>query len=110
MPDLARLRVHLADLAQSLTECGEWSMASAAEAAATGSDSVLTAFLVSNELWGGAGSIADQAGCSSDRTDDRRRIEADLIMLGRLQINAGLVNVRTASWVAAFEDWSGRGI
>jgi hypothetical protein len=62
------------------------------------------AFLASNELWGGAGSMADQAGCENDRAT-RRKIEAALIKLGEAQLREGITNVRTDSWVQAFRRW-----
>ena len=66
-------------------------------------------FLVSNELWGGAGSIADQAGIDVGRSG-RREIESALIDLGEEQIRRGLVNPRTASWVDTFKKWRRDGI
>jgi hypothetical protein len=71
------------------------------EAALAGDDERLMAFLVSNELWGGMGSIADQAGHSDRAT--RARIAELLIRLGGAQIDAGVTNVRTETWVRAFE-------
>ena len=67
-------------------------------------------FLVSNDLWGGAGSIADQAGCKGDRNDARRRIEHALIELGIAQIEAGVTNPRTDMWVNTFKEWREDGI
>jgi hypothetical protein len=49
------------------------------------------AFLSSNELWGGAGSIADQAGLDHGRAG-RRLIEAVLIQLGETQLARGIAN------------------
>lgn len=60
-------------------------------------------FLVSNELWGGAGSIADQA--LLENKSLRKELEILLIKLGKLQIAEGKVNVRTEMWVSAFEKW-----
>ena len=68
-----------------------------------GDDEALWNFLVSNELWGGAGSVADQAVLASP--EGRRDLEALLIRLGREQIAAGRSNTRTAMWVTAFEQW-----
>ena len=65
-------------------------------------------FLVSNELWGGAGSIADQAICGT--TEDRLFLESLLIDLGDIQIIAGKVNQRTEMWVTAFKEWKNKGI
>ncbi len=66
-------------------------------------------FLVSNELWGGAGSIADQAGINVGRSV-RREVESALIDLGQEQIRRGLVNPRTVSWVDVFKKWRDDGI
>jgi hypothetical protein len=66
-------------------------------------------FLVSNELWGGAGSIADQAGIDAGRSM-RREVESALIDLGEEQIRRGVVNPRTATWVEAFKQWRRDGI
>jgi hypothetical protein len=60
-------------------------------------------YLVSNELWGGAGSVADQA--VLEFPDARRQLDTLLIRLGREQISLGRVNVRTETWVSAFEKW-----
>jgi len=60
-------------------------------------------FLVSNDLWGGAGSVADQA-LLGDR-EERRKLDALMIHLGREQMKLGRVNVRTQIWVSAFEKW-----
>jgi hypothetical protein len=61
-------------------------------------------------LWGGSGSIADQAGLALGRRDGRRRIEQALIALGEEQIRTGHVNIRTAPWVGTFKDWQARGL
>jgi hypothetical protein len=68
------------------------------------------AFLVSNELWGGAGSIADQAGLGSGRGSNRLDIENALISLGRRQLSIGKANLRTDMWVSTFESWAAHGI
>jgi len=75
-----------------------------------GSDQELRAFLVSNDLWGGSGSIADQAGLEHDRTAGRRAIEDALIRLGTVQLREGLTNTRTASWVDAFRSSQNEGV
>ena len=77
--------------------------ASSIRSALAGPDRALDDFLISDELWGGAGSIADSAFES-----DSRRIKPFqelMIELGRRQIKFGLTNVRTESWVQAFESW-----
>jgi hypothetical protein len=73
-------------------------------------DELPIGFLTSDELWGGSGSIADQAGLALGRRDGRRRIEQALIALGEEQIRTGHVNIRTASWVGTFKDWQARGL
>jgi hypothetical protein len=65
-------------------------------------------FLCSNELWGGAGSIADQAVLENEAL--RKQIELLLIELGELQLKSGRVNVRTEMWVSAFRQWKEQGI
>jgi hypothetical protein len=95
------LRAALLELAGALNTGGEDWMAEQVEGAIHGSQEKFESFLVSNELWGGSGSIADQA-CCSDRTQ-RDGIETLLIKLGKLQVEVGMLNPRTASWVKAFE-------
>lgn len=72
------------------------------------SEEELWAYLSSDELWGGAGSVADQA--LSGRPEARKQLERLLIRLGREQMSVGSVNVRTEMWVAAFEKWSSEGL
>jgi hypothetical protein len=71
--------------------------------ALSGSPQSLENFLRSNELWGGAGSIADQP--FGGRSTQRKELEKLLIQLGRLQLRDGNANVRTRQWVEAFEKW-----
>jgi hypothetical protein len=68
-----------------------------------GDENKLWDFLVSNELWGGAGSVADQA--LLELPEERRRLEGLMIRLGREQMRLGKVNIRTEMWVFAFEKW-----
>jgi hypothetical protein len=96
------MREHLTYLADVLARAGEKAFAEQVRAALAGDDIATKAFLVSNDLWGGAGSIADQAGIDVSRKD-RRRIEEALIKLGIAQMNAGVANPKTAGWVSAFE-------
>src|SRR5262245_14341004 len=102
------LRRHLRSLRDALNQCGETLASLRVADALEQSDAQLEAFLVSNDLWGGAGSIADQAGGSARRFGDRI-VEAALIDLGEAQVRAGLTNVRTKSWVEAFRSWRDRG-
>jgi hypothetical protein len=66
-----------------------------------GDEKSMWAYLVSNELWGGAGSIADQA--LSDAPAARAKLERLMVRLGREQMRLGRVNHRTEMWVSAFE-------
>jgi hypothetical protein len=86
---------------------GDWA-ASIARNALDGPEAALEPFLVSNELWGGAGSIADEY--FVDDRDRRRPLEERLIDLGHLQMDMGKTNVRTGSWVSTFEQWRRSGI
>ena len=74
-----------------------------------GTEEALQSFLTSNELWGGSGSIADQAGLNSEGAD-RSMIESALIKLGVAQMGLGVVNARTETWVNAFSRWHREGI
>jgi hypothetical protein len=76
--------------------------------ALVGDDEQMWRYLVSNELWGGAGSVADQA--VLDVPDARRQLEVLLIRLGREQMSLGQTNVRTEMWVTAFENWRAAGV
>jgi len=71
--------------------------------ALTADDKVLWTYLTSNELWGGAGSIADQA--LLENKGLRKRLEKLLIELGEMQKAVGKVNVRTEMWTSAFKHW-----
>lgn len=73
-----------------------------------GDDRKMWDYLVSNELWGGAGSVADEA--VLDFPDARRQLMVLLIRLGREQMNLRRVNVRTEMWVSAFEKWQAEGL
>src|SRR5688500_5512762 len=103
------LRQDLATLEAVLSQHGATDAAQLISGALAGSDQELLAFLTSNELWGGPGSIADQAGVSQGR-DVRRPVEAALARLGAEQMRQGLVNVRTEMWVDAFSKWQREGI
>lgn len=103
------LKQELETLERLLAQHGESGPAQMIRAALDGTNQDLRAFLTSNELWGGAGSIADQAGVDQGR-HVRRPIEAALARLGREQIRQGVVNVRTDMWVDAFSKWQREGI
>ncbi|MFA5144021.1 MAG: hypothetical protein WC522_07660 [Candidatus Omnitrophota bacterium] len=69
--------------------------------ALNGQQDKLWEFLVSNELWGGAGSIADQA--LLDKKELRKKLNEFLVELGNMQINVNKVNDRTEMWVTALK-------
>ena len=96
----------------SLLEAGhEESLAVAVRNALSGSAQTLEEFLRSNQLWGGAGSIADQAFLTfAGRSEQRKELENLLIQLGRIQLSHGNANVRTKTGVEAFEKWRQLGI
>jgi len=111
MPLMTSVREQLEALIQILNECEQGSLTAVVLAALAGTDETLNAFLVSNELWGGAGSIADQGGMKDGkRTEKTRRLETILIRLGKEQMRTGKVNVRTAGWVSTYESWAQSGI
>ena len=101
---MTEIRELLEELIQLFLESKATFRATQIETAILKDDSGLKEFLISNDLWGGSGSIAD------DRvTDDpkiRRWIENLLIQIGDIQMRNGFVNVRTEMWVSAFKDWS----
>jgi hypothetical protein len=106
--DNTAFRTILAEIA-SLLEIGhEESLAVIVRNALSSSAKTIEDFLRSNELWGGAGSIADQP--FTDNSVQRKELEKLLIRLGRLQIHAGITNVRTETWVMAFEKWQQLGL
>ena len=90
---MARVRALLKQLREMLEKNGEHRFVRDIDAALAGDDTALLAFLTSNELWGGAGSIADQ-GCGP-RRETRRPLEQLLAELGREQIALGRTNSRT---------------
>ena len=78
------------------------------EDALFGSDDNLKTFIMSNALWGGAGSIADQAG--GGNRESKRKVEAVLAELGEIQMEVGLVNIRTETWTSVFRQWQKEGV
>jgi len=96
-------RAILSELAELLESGCDGAAAVMVRDALSGPQGTLGEFMVSNELWGGAGSIADEA-LIADR-DRRTALESLLIRLGKLQMDANRTNVRTAMWVTAFEQW-----
>jgi hypothetical protein len=110
MPHSPVLRELLNRLADALGQCGDDDYVAVVMGALSSPDESLLAFLTSDALWGGSGSIADQAGLALGRRDGRRRIEQALIELGAEQIRVGHVNIRTAPWVGTFKEWQARGL
>jgi hypothetical protein len=109
--DSARLKACLEKLRNVLMQNHEDDFAKSVDTALLGSNEDILRFLVSNEVWGGAGSIADQAGMTDGRrTDGTRAIQSALIALGEEQIRQGIVNVRTDMWTGAFRTWKRDGI
>ena len=109
MPD-DELRLAVEKLADTLHLHGEAALAGSVRAVLEGSDEGLETFLTSNALWGGPGSIADQAGIAAGRSEDRRAIERALVDVGEAQIRCGIVNVRTTTWVETFRRWQRDGV
>jgi len=105
---MARVRVLLQRLRDMLERNGEHHFVKDIDVALAGDDTVLWSFLTSNELWGGAGSIADQ-GCGPSR-ETRRPLEQLLAELGRQQIALERTNPRTQTWTSVFEEWHAQNI
>ena len=91
-----------------LTSAGQHAYIDEIDAALSGDDTALVAFLTSNTLWGGAGSIADEA-CGGSRSA-RRPVEQLLARLGREQLRLGYANPRTETWTSVFEEWHAQNI
>jgi hypothetical protein len=106
--DNVALRAILTEIASLLETGHEDSFAMIVRNALSGSAKTIEDFLRSNELWGGAGSIADQP--FTGNSTQRKELEQLLIRLGRVQIDAGNTNIRTESWVVAFEKWQKLGL
>ena len=102
------IRTILRDIADLMEGGGEDYGAEMVRAALSESDEELDEFLVSNELWGGMGLLADQTLVS----DKNRRglFESLMIKLGDIQIGAGKTNIRTEGWVKVFDGWRRAGV
>jgi hypothetical protein len=101
----------LSEAFRSTPKNGEVSFADRIDAACLGDKEAVIAFLESSELWGGAGSIADQAGLGNgERNDNRREVEKLLVNLGDEQIRINMVNRRTNMWITVFKEWHKNGI
>jgi hypothetical protein len=98
----------LEKLRQLLAEGNEQAYVELIDKALVGDDDSIRAFLVSNELWGGSGSIADN--CLLDAPALRKRLMLLLIELGQAQTADDCLNVRTHMWVSAFQEWIDEGV
>jgi hypothetical protein len=105
---MERVRFLLEQLRDMLESGGEHLYSRDIDAALAGDDDALRSFVTSNELWGGAGSIADQA--LGPARETRRPVERLLAELGREQIACGCTNLRTEMWTSAFEQWQTQNI
>jgi hypothetical protein len=105
---MQRVRSLLKQLREMLQTAGEHHFVEMIDAALAGDNSALQSFLTSNELCGGAGSIADQALGPSRKT--RRPLEHLLAELGHEQIAVGRTNPRTEMWTSVFEQWHAQNI
>ena len=70
--------------------------------ALNGTEEEFSEFLISNDLWGGLGSIADQALIEDEEA--RRELEKLMFQLGRIQVKKNIVNIRTEMWTIAFKE------
>jgi hypothetical protein len=95
---------HLADL----LEAGHQPWVPEVRRVLMGPAEAIERFLISNDLWGGSGSIADSA-FASDPTRPKKFYQL-MVQLGRLQIEARKTNPRTEIWVTAFEHWLRTGV
>jgi hypothetical protein len=101
---MSEIRELLEDLIKLFMDCKATFRAQQIETAILKDDSGLREFLVSNDMWGGSGSVADDR--VTDDTKLRRKIENLMIQIGSIQMRNGFVNARTQMWVTAFKDWS----
>src|ERR1700747_3299729 len=92
----------LAQIASLLETGHEEPFAVSVRNALSGSAQTLEEFLRSNELWGGAGSIADQP--FAGRSTQRKELEKLLIPLGRLSRDRPLLGGITTR--SRFEVWT----
>lgn len=103
-----RVVLLLIQLRDMLAASGEHAYLKEINSALEGGETALMEFIRSNTLWGGAGSIADQALSTSRET--RRPLEQLLATLGREQLRVGQANTRTEMWTSVFEDWHTKSI
>jgi hypothetical protein len=105
---MTEIKDKLRQLLDLLRSGNEFDQANEIETALAGSDKAIRKYIASNELWGGAGSVADQA-LTEDR-ESRRQVEAVLAELGEIQMKAGILNARTQMWTSTFREWQQQGI
>lgn len=101
-------RQKLEEIKQLLDSGNETVYVELIESAIEGDDEALEVFLLSNELWGGSGSIADN--CLLDDPALRKRLMRSLIELGGAQMAEKKVNPRTRMWATTFQQWIDDGI
>ncbi len=101
---MGEYRALLRELVEPLAAVEGGAMASLVARALEGSDAELEMFLRSDDLWGGAGSIADQGFIEGPHEMRVGGIKA-MVALGNLQVERGVTNVRTEMWVRTFEKW-----
>jgi len=94
---------NLKKLCTILNEGGETHYSDHIEEVLRKNDDEIWQYLCSNGLWGGAGSIADQALLGNSEL--RKKMDYLLVELGEFQIRSGQTNVRTEMWVSAFKQW-----
>ena len=105
---MKEIRNKLKELLELLRNGNEPHQAGQIEEALSGTDDDLKAYIISNELWGGAGSVADQA--LIETRESRPKIEKLLAELGEIQMKYGIMNVRTEMWTSTFREWGKQGI
>jgi hypothetical protein len=99
---MERIRGLLEQMRDQLSDGGEHRFAGDVDAALASCDDAVAAYVMSNELWGGAGSIAEEA--LNGRSPARRQLEELLIRLGGEQVARGCANPRTAMWASVFQE------
>jgi hypothetical protein len=88
---------------QSLLRDGhETHQAELIQHALDGTEEEFSGFLISDDLWGGPGSVADQALIGDKKA--RRELENLMFQLGRIQVKKNIVNARTKMWTIAFKE------
>jgi hypothetical protein len=100
----------LVEIADLLDSGGDPLFADVVRTGLKGSEESVDGFLISNDLWGGSGSVADSGFASASCEENRAKFQRLMIEIGRLQLAADRVNVRTRMWVEAFEQWRHNGI